>query len=131
MAEMQNLFYDEAPYHILYYEDTLVAYRTDKFGGWQNQPANGVPLFGYGPLDYTLLTPAVAATPSRSAARRPPRGRPARHRRRRLRPGPTPPRAAPPSPSSSPLVVVAGLAVGALVLGRRRRAATDANDDED
>ena len=48
MAQMQNIFYDDAPYHILYYEDTLVAYRTDKFGGWQNQPANGVPLFGYG-----------------------------------------------------------------------------------
>ena len=63
MAQAQNLFYDQAPYHVLYYEDTLVAYRTDKFGGWQNQPANGVPLFGYGPLDYTLLTPAVAPTP--------------------------------------------------------------------
>ena len=60
-------FVDQAPYHVLYYEDTLVAYRTDKFGGWQNQPANGVPLFGYGPLDYTLLTPAVAPTPVPSA----------------------------------------------------------------
>ena len=43
MAQMQNLFYDEAPYHVLFYEDTLVAHRTDKFGGWTNQPANGVP----------------------------------------------------------------------------------------
>lgn len=60
MAEMQNLIYDEAPYHILFYDAALVAYRTDRFGGWQNQPtANGSPLFGYGPLGYTLLTSAT------------------------------------------------------------------------
>ena len=64
MAQMQNLFYDQAPYHMLYYNDTLVAYRTDRFAGWQNQPANGVPLFEYGALDYTLLTVAGAASPS-------------------------------------------------------------------
>ena len=57
MAQMQNMFYDEAPYHILFYDDKLDAYRTDKFGGWKNQPtANGVPLFGYGSFGYTLLT---------------------------------------------------------------------------
>ena len=59
-AEMQNLFYDEAPYHILYYDDKLHAYRTDKFAGWTNQPANGTPLFGYGSFGYTLLTDATA-----------------------------------------------------------------------
>ncbi len=43
---MQNLFYDEAPYHILYYDSNLDAYRTDRFAGWQNQPRdNGTPLF--------------------------------------------------------------------------------------
>lgn len=69
LAQMQNLIYDEAPYHILFYDATLVAYRTDRFSGWQNQPtANGVPLFGYGSLDYTLLTPGPAATPEPSAA---------------------------------------------------------------
>ena len=46
---MQNLVYDEAPYHILYYDAELHAYRTDKFGGWTNQPSEGgTPLFGYG-----------------------------------------------------------------------------------
>ena len=35
---MQNLVYDEAPYLILYYDAELHAYRTDKFGGWTNQP---------------------------------------------------------------------------------------------
>lgn len=62
LAEMQNLVYDEAPYHILYYDAELHAYRTDKFGGWTNQPPEGgTPLFGYGSRGYTLLTDASAA----------------------------------------------------------------------
>ncbi|HEX5147847.1 MAG TPA: hypothetical protein VFW02_02115, partial [Candidatus Limnocylindrales bacterium] len=64
IAEMQNIFYDEAPYHVLYYDNELHAYRTDKFGGWTNQPPDsGTPLFGYGPIGYTKLTLAAAATP--------------------------------------------------------------------
>ena len=67
--QMQNIMYDEAPYHILFYNSNLDAYRTDRFAGWTDQPVgNGVPLFGYGSLDYTLLTAAGAATPSPSAA---------------------------------------------------------------
>src|SRR6185295_4279352 len=68
---MQQMVYDQAPYHILYYPSQLDAYRTDRFGGWQNQPSqNGTPLFQFGPIDYTLLTDASApvATPSASAA---------------------------------------------------------------
>jgi peptide/nickel transport system substrate-binding protein len=72
LAEMQNLVYDEAPYHILYYDAELHAYRTDKFAGWTNQPAEGgTPLFGYGSLGYTLLTDASAqpsAAPSSESA---------------------------------------------------------------
>lgn len=69
MDQMQDLFYDEAPYHILFYDAQLDAYRTDRFSGWQNQPvSNGVPLFGYGPLGYTLLQDAAAASPEPSAA---------------------------------------------------------------
>jgi len=61
LAQMQNLIYDQAVYDILYYDADLAAYRTDRFGGWQNQPlANGKPLFSYGTLDYTLLTDATA-----------------------------------------------------------------------
>ena len=52
LAEMQNLVYDEAPYIILYYDAELHAYRTDKFGGWTNQPKDGTPLFGYGSGGY-------------------------------------------------------------------------------
>ena len=69
MAQMQQLFYDQAPYQILYYDDELHVYRTDKFGGWQNQPTDGgTPLFVNGTINYTKLTLAGAATPSPSQA---------------------------------------------------------------
>ena len=69
VAEMQQIMYDEAPYHILYYPSQLDANRTDQFGGWRNQPSqNGNPLFGFGPLDYTYLTDANAPA---AIARRP------------------------------------------------------------
>jgi peptide/nickel transport system substrate-binding protein len=71
IAEMQNIFYDDAPYHILFYDSNLSAYRTDRFEGWTNQPADGSPLFGYGSTGYTLLTPIGAepsAAPSEAAA---------------------------------------------------------------
>jgi peptide/nickel transport system substrate-binding protein len=57
LAEMQELVYTEAPYHILYYDSELHAYRTDRFGGWTDQPSEGgTPLFGYGSFGYTKLT---------------------------------------------------------------------------
>jgi peptide/nickel transport system substrate-binding protein len=74
LAEIQNLVYDEAPYHILYYDAELHAYRNDKFAGWSNQPTDGgTPLFGYGSLGYTLLTdknaqPSAEPTPAAPAA---------------------------------------------------------------
>lgn len=69
LAQMQQLFYDEAPYHVFYYDSELHAYRTDRFTNWLKQPAdNGTPLFTYGTLDYTFLTAAGAATPSPTAA---------------------------------------------------------------
>jgi peptide/nickel transport system substrate-binding protein len=61
MDQLQNLWYDQAPYHILYYDNELDAYRTDVFAGWQNQPLDsGVPLFTYSVIDYTFLTNAKA-----------------------------------------------------------------------
>jgi peptide/nickel transport system substrate-binding protein len=69
LAQMQQLWYDAAPYHILYYDDALHAYRTDRFGGWQNQPSNGTPFFAYSVLGETLLTDATpTASPAASAA---------------------------------------------------------------
>jgi peptide/nickel transport system substrate-binding protein len=61
IKEMQQIAYDEAPYIVMYYDSELHAYRTDKFGGWTNQPPEtGTPLFGYGSIGYTLLTDANA-----------------------------------------------------------------------
>jgi peptide/nickel transport system substrate-binding protein len=69
IAEMQQIFYDQAPYHVLYYDNELHAYRTDKFANWTNQPPDsGTPLFGYGPFGYTVLQAASEVTPSPSAA---------------------------------------------------------------
>lgn len=131
LGQMQNLWYDQAPYHILYYDDVLHAYRTDKWGGWQNQPVNGTPLFSYSILGETLLTDATAA-PSPTAA-------------------PTGTEAAPsggsPAPTASPsgggssssggapiLPIVVGLVVVALVvvfLVMRRRPSSAADEDEE
>jgi peptide/nickel transport system substrate-binding protein len=67
MDEMQEIMYNEAPYHILFYDAALHAYREDNFTNWVNQPDNGTPLFGYGPYGYTQLQLAGAAAPSESA----------------------------------------------------------------
>jgi peptide/nickel transport system substrate-binding protein len=60
LATMQNMIYGLAPYDILYYDSNLDAYRTDKFTGLQNMPANGTPLFTYGNFNYTQLKDATA-----------------------------------------------------------------------
>ena len=64
LAKMQNMVYDEAVYDILAYDANLAAYRTDRFAGWENQPANGTPLFTYGILNYTKLVDAASVVPS-------------------------------------------------------------------
>jgi peptide/nickel transport system substrate-binding protein len=60
LAQMQNILYDQAVYDIVFYDPNLAAYRTDRFAGWQNQPANGTPFFSYSTLGYTMLTDATA-----------------------------------------------------------------------
>jgi peptide/nickel transport system substrate-binding protein len=63
--QMQQLVYDEAPYHILFYDAALHAYRTDHFGGWKLQPEKaGLPFFAYGNENYNELTAPEAASPS-------------------------------------------------------------------
>jgi peptide/nickel transport system substrate-binding protein len=69
MDQMQQLFYDQAPYQILYYDDELHVYRTDKFSNWQTQPTDGgTPFFVNGSINYTTLQLASAASPSPAAA---------------------------------------------------------------
>ena len=147
IAEMQQLFYDQAAYHILYNDSELHAYRTDKFSGWTNQPPDtGTPIFGYGYVGYLDLKDANAPAPSPSAAAP------------SAAPSASPAAASPPPPSSSPtaatpspsggstgsttsgdngmliLVVVvviaaAAVAVVAFVLLRRRRAGPGAEEE--
>jgi peptide/nickel transport system substrate-binding protein len=68
--EMQQIMYDQAPYHVLFYDAALHAYRTDKFGGWTLQPEEGgLPFFAFGNRNYSLLTPPEPeATPAPSGA---------------------------------------------------------------
>ena len=128
---MQQIAYDQAPYHVLFYDAALHAYRTDKFGGWTLQPTEGgLPFFAYGARDYSLLTaPEPAATPEPSleapasadrARRRPRAASPARPRALRRRT----PRVAPTRPlliGGAVLLIVAVVVVLALRRGRTTR----------
>ncbi len=126
LDQMQEIVYNDAPYHILYYDAALHAYRTDRFTGWVNQPDNGTPLFGYGPYGYTQLKLASVAAPSASAAPTDgaaPSGE--------ASPAPTAGGAADPTPATSistPLLAailgLVAIAVVGLILVRRRRTAT-------
>ena len=59
IKEMQRLAYEESPYVVFYYDNTLEAYRTDRLEGWVSQPAdNGTYLFNYGRYSYMNLRPA-------------------------------------------------------------------------
>jgi peptide/nickel transport system substrate-binding protein len=121
ITKMQEIFYEEAPYHVLYYDSELHAYRTDKFSGWTNQPPeNGTPLFGYGPIGYLQLTVA-GSEPSASPSAQAPGGSPGASE------APTPAPGSAASSNSAPLLI-AGLgalvlivAVGLLAFRRRSR----------
>ncbi|CAN5464529.1 ABC transporter substrate-binding protein [soil metagenome] len=125
--EMQEIMYNDAPYHILYYDASLHAYRTDRFTNWVNQPDDGTPLFGYGPHGYLQLQLVgdEPATPAPSDGAAPTDG---------ATPAPT---GAPSEPGttgdSTPLLAaVLGLvavAVVALILMRRRRAAASVEEE--
>lgn len=134
MAEMQQIIYTDAPYHIIDNGSELHLYHTDKFGNWQIMPTQGgTPFFVMGTLNYTTLTvagaepsptPAPSASPGASAA-------------------PTPAPSASPAPgpsdgsgSNSSLLLVGGavilvaiVAVG-IVSWRRRTAATGGGEEE-
>ena len=124
IKEMQEIAYEEAPYIIMYYDSELHAYRTDKFGGWVNQPPEtGTPLFGYGSIGYTTLTDANAEPTPGPTDVTAPSG------------GPTPAPSGDGSPTdpasnTTPLIIggigiVALLAIVAYMMRRRSAAAED------
>jgi peptide/nickel transport system substrate-binding protein len=135
MAQMQQIFYDQAPYDILYYDNNLDAYHTDKFAGWQNQPVvGGAPFFQDGSINYTLLTDASLATPAPSAtANTAPAASSPAGPAASVAPSPIPTNTSASSGSILPLIagvaVVAVLLIGFLGLTRRRRTATDEDDE--
>ncbi len=132
LVDMQNVVYDDAVYDILYYDANLIAYRTDRFAGWANQPAaNGTPFFTYSTLQYTKLTDGTIAPPTPTpAASSDASGQPTT--------APTPAPSGTPGDSgdagsSMPLILglLAVVAVVAVVLGVRRRSSRMATDEDD
>ncbi len=75
--QMQQIFYDQAPYHVLFYDAELHAYRTDRFGGLA-EPA--IERHAALPLRHPRLHAADGAGAARHARSRPrpPRPRPRR-----------------------------------------------------
>jgi peptide/nickel transport system substrate-binding protein len=128
VGDMLDLAYDEAPYLILFYDDDLHAYRTDRFEGWPAASGDGrVNFFTFGVAAYLDLVPVgFTATPSPATptpaapATAPPTSAPT--------PAPTPepqPLAGVRSTLTAPvlvgLLVAVGVATAALVTARLRR----------
>ena len=136
LAQMQNLIYDKAVYDILYYDSNTDAYRIDRFAGWANQPANGVPFFTYSTLGYTTLTDATAVpspAPSEAAASTAPGASAASSAA--ATPAPSGTGTGGDAGSSTPLLagvaaLVAVVAVGLVWYSRRRNAAAAVDEDE-
>ena len=134
MDQMQQIFYDQAPYDILYYDNNLDAYHTDKFAGWQNQPVvGGAPFFQDGSINYTLLTDATLATPAPSASvNAEPTAGSSSGLAASVAPAPVPTDT---GSSGSPLplilgvIAIAALLVVFMLLTRRRRAAANEDDE--
>ena len=64
VARMQQIFYEDAPYAVLYYPQALIAYNTDKWEGWVPYPGeNGMVVLQNDNIDtYVQLHPKVATT---------------------------------------------------------------------
>ena len=65
MAGRLKFIYEQAPEIILMYEDTLQAYRTDRFTGYVQQPADGGAIVQqWGPVSYINVRPVSATQAS-------------------------------------------------------------------
>ena len=63
IKEMQRIAYEDNPYVILYYDNQLEAWRTDKFEGWTKTPTEvnpGQVAFTFSTATYTNLQPLSA-----------------------------------------------------------------------
>jgi peptide/nickel transport system substrate-binding protein len=62
-------FYDQAPYVVLYEQDTIEAYRNDRYEGWVRQPAeNGPIIYTQSDPSYLTIKPISANTGGGSEA---------------------------------------------------------------
>lgn len=69
IKEMQRIVYNDSPYAILYYDQTLQAYREDRWTGFTPQPSDGGDLLAsYGPHGFVVIEP-VSAESQQAAAR--------------------------------------------------------------
>ena len=64
VTRMQQIFYEQAPYAVLYYPKALIAYNTAKWDGWVPYPnADGLPIMAGDNIDtYVQLHPKAATT---------------------------------------------------------------------
>jgi peptide/nickel transport system substrate-binding protein len=56
--EMQQILYEEAPYIILFYDNSLQAVNTDKWTGWKRIPDEGGYFFNLTTYNYLNVRPA-------------------------------------------------------------------------
>ena len=68
VTRMQQIFYQEAPYAVLYYPKALIAYNTAKWAGWVPYPTQkGLVVYAGDNIDsYRLVHPVAATTQSSS-----------------------------------------------------------------
>jgi peptide/nickel transport system substrate-binding protein len=106
VKQMQQLFYDAAPYAILAYPDSLQAFNTHDWAGWVEVPSDapsgqqGSVLYCYFNIDnYRLVHPVMAASPQQASGGM--------------------------AWIVAVVVAVAVVAIGAVVLRRRRRASAE------
>jgi peptide/nickel transport system substrate-binding protein len=70
VARMQQIFYEQAPYAVLYYPKALIAYNTAKWDGWVPYPnADGLPVMAGDNVDsYVQIHPKAATTTTSSSS---------------------------------------------------------------
>jgi peptide/nickel transport system substrate-binding protein len=70
VTRMQQIFYEQAPYAVLYYPKALIAYNTAKWDGWVPYPnANGLVVLSGDNIDsYVQVHPKTAATTTSSSS---------------------------------------------------------------